>query len=103
MSKFDDYCSSFITPQYTLLEKFNALLKYLKENSEKFEDFIEFRVAEEVDDVAELTTKVATLFDEYLLEHSLDFEKVIKIIGSFRGTYNFVLYFPSNLEHTQSF
>lgn len=31
MNKFTDYCSSFITPQMTLLEKFNALLDYLKD------------------------------------------------------------------------
>ena len=28
--KFSDYCASFITPQMTLLEKFNALIKYLE-------------------------------------------------------------------------
>lgn len=34
--KFSEYCASFITPQMTLLEKFNALIRYLsiKENEE---------------------------------------------------------------------
>ena len=32
MSKFSDYLASEITPQMTLLEKFNALLKFLKEH-----------------------------------------------------------------------
>ena len=32
MSRFQDYLSSAITPQMTLLEKFNALIKFLKEN-----------------------------------------------------------------------
>lgn len=32
MSKFTDYESSFITPQKTLLSKFNYLLKYLRKN-----------------------------------------------------------------------
>lgn len=32
MNKFEIYCASFITPQMTLLEKFNALIKYMKEN-----------------------------------------------------------------------
>ena len=100
MSKFKEYCASYITPQYTLLEKFNALLKYLEENSGKFEDFIEFRVQREVDNVAELTTEVATLFDAYLQNHSLDFEKVIKITGAFSGTYDFDFYFfPSEVNH----
>lgn len=31
--KFSDYLSSYITPQMTLLEKFNALLKYLNDES----------------------------------------------------------------------
>lgn len=31
--KFTDYCASNITPQMTLLEKLNAIIKYLKENS----------------------------------------------------------------------
>ena len=31
MSRFSDYLASAITPQMTLLEKFNALLKYLEE------------------------------------------------------------------------
>lgn len=30
--KFSEYLASFITPQMTLLEKFNAMCKYLKEN-----------------------------------------------------------------------
>lgn len=30
--KFSEYLASYITPQMTLLEKFNALLKYLKED-----------------------------------------------------------------------
>ena len=30
--KFSEYLASFITPQMTLLEKFNALCKYLDEN-----------------------------------------------------------------------
>lgn len=33
MSRFQDYLSSAITPQMTLLEKFNALIKFLKENN----------------------------------------------------------------------
>ena len=33
MSRFSDYLSSQITPQMTLLEKFNALIKFLKENN----------------------------------------------------------------------
>lgn len=31
MSKFSDYESSHITPQYTLLEKFNEVLKFLRD------------------------------------------------------------------------
>lgn len=33
MSRFSDYLSSMITPQMTLLEKFNKLLEFLKENN----------------------------------------------------------------------
>lgn len=33
MSRFSDYLSSQITPQMTLLEKFNVLIKFLKENN----------------------------------------------------------------------
>lgn len=32
MNKFESYCASFITPQMTLLEKNNYIIKYLKEN-----------------------------------------------------------------------
>ena len=34
--KFSDYLASYITPQMTLLEKFNALLKYLEEKPELY-------------------------------------------------------------------
>ena len=33
MSKFSDYLASQITPQMTLLEKFNLMIKFLKENN----------------------------------------------------------------------
>lgn len=33
MSRFSDYLSSQITPQMTLLEKFNLMIKFLKENN----------------------------------------------------------------------
>lgn len=34
--KFTDYEASFITPQMTLLEKFNAVLKFLEENDKTY-------------------------------------------------------------------
>lgn len=33
MSKFEDYEASYITPQKTLLKKFNEVLKYLRDNN----------------------------------------------------------------------
>lgn len=45
---FKEYCSSFITPQMTLLEKFNALLKYLEQLEPKISE-VEINV-EEIND-----------------------------------------------------
>ena len=42
MSKFTDYLASQITPQMTLLEKFNALLKYLEEIDEESKELSGF-------------------------------------------------------------
>lgn len=36
MEKFSEYLASFITPQMTLLEKFNAMCKYLNELEQNF-------------------------------------------------------------------
>ena len=47
MSKFTDYLASAITPQYTLLEKFNALLEFLKNID--FENSLEYDIENAVD------------------------------------------------------
>lgn len=83
MSKFTDYCSSAITPQMTLLEKFNALMKYLTEN--EFAEKLYIHRCFNADD-EEVFSCINTDKDSYNFE-TLNNNQIFNIVNSINAKY----------------
>ena len=79
--KFSEYLSSFITPQMTLLEKFNAMCKYLELTSFDALYLHKVRIYDRLE-----FSFLDTNAKEYTIEELLDFDmrdKINIIVGGF--------------------